>query len=354
MDETELRERLQAALDGVSPPRDLYDRAMLERGSRRRWTRRRIPIGAACLVVVALIVALTVDTTRSRGRVRVVGSPTTISPDLAATTSIDPIKDFIEEHDYGATYRIAVENRVERCMGSRGWIYVPRVANLTNVYGAGDGPTDPTALLHYRQTYGYGYLNPSPVHPEAEAAIDNANSKYVHLLARDRQVRYMSDLGSGPDEQRLQPTRPASGCRGTAEAAERKIIPRLSPAVVNELFTRSRGVVGDPEYLAAQHEWASCMSRSGFQFRLATDAQASISNLFAAPPNNPQSQAPAHAQANPQSQKEAAALEIRTGTADARCAAPTVWPVQRRLELTILQDVIDRYGTAVVCGVSCR
>jgi hypothetical protein len=355
MDETQLREHLRAALDEATPPADLYERALLELPSSRERKPRRALIGVTALVVIALVVALMVSAYNPHNRVRVFETPTSIDADLAATTSIEPIMDFVEKHDVGGTYQIAVENRVARCMRSRSWVYVPRVANLVNVYGAGDGPTDPNALLQYRERYGYGYLNATPGHPEQQAAIDELNQRYFATLDPEAQLRYTRDLGTGPDERDFPaPTSaPDSGCRGTAEVAERTVIPRVAPAVVQELFRRQNEIAQDPTFLAAQREWASCMARAGFQFAHAGDAQGSISNLFAPPPDDPGSQASDQAQANAETQKEAAALERRTGTADARCSAPTTWPVQRRLELAILQDVINHYGRDVVCGATC-
>jgi hypothetical protein len=355
MNEDELREQLHAVLDAVTPAADLQDRVIARLGPSWRSMRRRTLLGVgSVVVVVALIVGLTLDVHSPHGQVRVVESPTTISVELAATRSIDPIEDFMNKHGRGADYIIAVEDSVAICMRSKGWVYLPRVADLKNVYGAGNGPTDPTALLRYRKSYGYGYLNPTPGDPGAASAIENANANYFRSLTPTAQVRYTSDLGAGPDERfDGQTSAPDSGCRGQAESAERKRIPRVSHAVERDLFKRWATVVTDPAYVAAQHDWASCMARAGFHFRLATDAQASISNLFAPPPTDPHSQASAQAQSNARALANAAALERRTGTADAECAISTVWPVQRRLGLAILQDLVNRYGRDAICGTSC-
>jgi hypothetical protein len=354
MDETELREHLRVELNDLAPPADLLDDALRQLGSRRRSARRVALIGAVGVAVVALIVMLTFAASGSHRRVRVTETPTTVSAELAGTTSIDPIPDLLDRHSYGAEYVIAVERGVASCMLSKGWSYLPRVANRTNVYGAGGGPTDPTALLEYRKAYGYGYLNATPGDPAAEAAIDNANAKYVQSLSPAARLRYASDLGTGPDERAIGASSEAvSGCRAKSEGAERRIIPTLPQAVEHELFTQWATVATDPTYLTAQQQWSTCMSRAGFHFRRVSDAQASISNLFAPPASDPQSTASARAQANTESLRHAAELERRTGTADAKCAVTTVWPVQRQLELTILQHVIDQYGHDIVCGTSC-
>jgi hypothetical protein len=286
--------------------------------------------------------------------VRVVESPTHTSGNLQATSSIDPLQDLLNRPD-GTVYRNAVETSIAGCMGSRGWVYAPRIGDPAREYGAGTGPTDPNALLQYREHYGYGYLNPSPSDSEAQAHIDVQNQHYFQALTPEAKLRYTSDLGSGPDERFLgTTTAPNSGCRATAETAERKVIPRLSHTLEHALSTRWNAIFSDPAYVAAQQQWSECMLRAGFHFEHTSDAQGSISNLFAPPPNDPHSQAAAHAQATAHAQAQAAALEIRTGTADARCAAPTVWPVQQRLELAVLQDVINRYGRNAVCGPSCH
>jgi hypothetical protein len=352
MDETQLREELRAMLDDVTPPAELLDGALEHLGPSERSMRRRALVCVALAVTVALVVGIAVAAHGSRKRVDVVNTPTTISSDLAAISSMDPIDDLLNREG-GVSYMNAVETSVARCMHARGWVYVPRIGNPAYVYGAGRAPTDPAARVSYLEHYGWGYLNDVPSDADAGARIDVVNNDYFHSLAPAAQLRYSNDLGpdtGGGMFGRMS----ADSCRGAAELAERTIIPLIPRPIERELSTRHDDILKDPAYLAAQTKWSSCMLGQGFHFEHTTDPQASMSNLFAPPPSDPNSQVSARAHANARALARAAALERRTASADARCAAPTVWPVQRRLELAILQDVLDRYGRKVVCGRSCH
>jgi hypothetical protein len=233
-------------------------------------------------------------------------------------------------------------------MTSKGWRYQPAVNSVPvqNQYGPGTAPLKPTALVEFRKSYGYGYFN-HPALPtnynlaDGKAATDG-QQEYVATLAADALTRYQRDLGAGPDEiaNGAHPGFPSSGCLNSAELSTSKTIPQLPKAILAELSTQGAGTPASQSFQSADREWSTCMQGRGFDFKHSTDAQASISTLWS------ESQGAA-------AQSTDAALEIRTGSADAECAIGTVWPAQSKLEWAVVQKVIDQYGRAAVCGTSC-
>ncbi|MGH2718164.1 MAG: hypothetical protein ACRDJU_06265 [Actinomycetota bacterium] len=355
----------------------------------RRSGRRRLLVAGAIATAVIVVGGTVLGFLAWGGSgsedVRVGGPPPSLAPQpqpVSAPTnflgpwtysSVDPIDDFLNAHSTGdQPIQAASDNAVATCMQAHGWSY-ESTADTRQGYGSGEGPTSPVALEQYRETYGYGYLVPTPdstLSPSATdvqsgQAADDANGAYEASLSSADRARYVRDLGSlpaGDPASRLHqefnnavssahhatpsPPGPAagSGCLGTADAAEQAIYPPVPQAAANELQAAFGTIAKDPAMVAGQAGWSACMAGKGFRFSKESQAESSISAYFGDEMTNGGSPPPGL----PGKQ----ALELRTATADAQCSMETVWPVQSRLGFAAVQKVIRQFGASKLCGTS--
>jgi hypothetical protein len=319
--------------------------SIMARGQRRR-RRHHVVLAAsvgASLAVLGLGTAVYQD---EPGPIKV-SSPSQGSadpdgfPTIDRVTSIDPISDLADRNRTAPAYANAFETLVAQCMTAKGWQYEPALQTEGHFSGDGTRPTNPAALVQYREQYGYGYLNEPPQAAETGRAATDRQGDYEARLTPQQRQEYLADLGSHPENGRQDPP----GCREEADATVRRSQPVVDERIINEVLQLEGHVLKVEPYQTASSRWAECMAGEGFSFSEPNVAQASIAALFMSSPQT-------GAVPGPRT-PDARALEIRTATADAHCSLNTVWPVQAQLFGQLVQAMMDKYGREAVCGGPC-
>jgi hypothetical protein len=242
--------------------------------------------------------------------------------------SVSPIADYLGGEIDGENVTSFVEHQTQECMRKKGWDYQAAIPVKSN-----EEPRAPTALLQYRQRYGYGLLNIPPT--DGTRQLVDRQQKYQDSLPTAERQRYAKDLGGTQD--RVDGPSVSTGCRGAAEQAGHKLFPAFDPAITQEADRDLDAMRADPRYVAATTKWSACMAKAGFQFHVLTDGRKAVSDHFFEPPSD-----------------ELKRFERRVGGADAQCLSKTVWPVQSQLETAIVQRLADKYPRSSSCSPTCQ
>lgn len=265
-----------------------------------------------------------------------VGTP--FDPASVSYRSVSPLGDFEVGGTEGTTPSpVAVARAVDACMQRRGWDY-ELASTIPNDRAE---PSNPVALVRFREQYGYGLLNAAITEEMKDAKVDRGavlernNAMISGLDAASRQ-RLEHDLGVSPDNEAGLPA-DGTGCRAKADREVLPGYPMMNPAIRREVADASAAIDADPRHREAVRAWQACMAERGFHHEDPDGARREVSELYGAGVQG----------------DEARARERAVGGADARCAVATTWQVRAELEQAVVERLVDTYGRDATCGSSC-
>lgn len=237
---------------------------------------------------------------------------------LADEDLVEPLLEFQSQGLTSAEFHNDRARTLSSCMQQRGWTFEPLLQN-SNVAE----PRTVGELREFRSTYGYGQYTTGELADSSTQEAADRNHEYYVSLSADEQRAYREDLNGDISSEG---NRPSEGsCEALAEDAVK--VPGTDQAVMAEMRILYEAALQSPEYLHAFDDWTACLNDRGYEVSRARPP-------FLLVEERAEAGAP---------MEQLVPFEVEVAVADFECALTTKMPVSHRLELEIVEELVEKY-----------